>query len=336
MKKSNTLFLSTTTKRIIPMVFFVFLLLSSSFVLGAARTASVSGLWSSTATWGGAAIPTSADAVTINSGITVTVDMAAQCASLTFAAVAASSTVTISGTNSLAIIGLLSMPRPSSGFLCTVNVNAGTLTCGTLTMSATTSGRNDVFNITSGSATISGNATTGTTGCIFNFTGAGSLFFGGTISSTPTLTTFSGSTVSYTSASSQTVLAGSYSNLTLSGAGAKTLNGASSVSGNLTLTSGILTTTTTNLLSITNTTSTAIFGGSTTSYISGPLKWTLPASLASGSNYNFPVGKGGVYLPFSLNSPTTGTGTVTAQVEAFNVSAAGTYDASLTSTSTTE
>jgi hypothetical protein len=41
----------------------------------AARTASVSGPWSSTATWGGSAVPTSLDAVTINSGITVTVDI---------------------------------------------------------------------------------------------------------------------------------------------------------------------------------------------------------------------------------------------------------------------
>lgn len=41
----------------------------------AARTASVSGLWSNTATWGGSAVPISGDSVTINTGITVTFDV---------------------------------------------------------------------------------------------------------------------------------------------------------------------------------------------------------------------------------------------------------------------
>jgi hypothetical protein len=39
------------------------------------KTASVSGNWSSTATWGGAAVPVDGDAVIINSGITVTMDV---------------------------------------------------------------------------------------------------------------------------------------------------------------------------------------------------------------------------------------------------------------------
>ncbi|MDO8805082.1 MAG: NosD domain-containing protein, partial [Elusimicrobiota bacterium] len=41
----------------------------------AARTASVTGNWSNTVTWGGAAVPTSIDSVTINAGIVVTVDV---------------------------------------------------------------------------------------------------------------------------------------------------------------------------------------------------------------------------------------------------------------------
>jgi hypothetical protein len=40
----------------------------------AARTASVSGVWSNTATWGGSSVPGEGDTVTINSGVTVTVD----------------------------------------------------------------------------------------------------------------------------------------------------------------------------------------------------------------------------------------------------------------------
>jgi len=61
--------------------------------------------------------------------------------------------------------------------------------------------------------------------------------FGGTFSSTPTLTTVSGSTVNYTSGSPQTILAKIYSgNLGLSGAGTKTIAASTSVSVNGTLT----------------------------------------------------------------------------------------------------
>lgn len=49
----------------------------------AQRVASVSGNWNSTATWGGSAVPTSAQTVTINSGVVVTVTAAANAASVT-------------------------------------------------------------------------------------------------------------------------------------------------------------------------------------------------------------------------------------------------------------
>lgn len=41
----------------------------------AARTASVTGLWSNTATWGGSAVPVNGDSVTVNAGVVVTVDV---------------------------------------------------------------------------------------------------------------------------------------------------------------------------------------------------------------------------------------------------------------------
>ncbi len=197
----------------------------------AARTASNSGNWNSTTTWGGAAVPTSSDAVTINSGITVTVNIAnAQCASLTFAAVNNNSTLTISGTNSLAITGLLSMPRPASGKICTVNVNAGTLSCGSLTMGATTTTRNDIINISTGTLTIAGTLTTGTTGCQIIFSDEGTLNMGGTMSNSPTITTVTGSTVNYTGSSAQTIYPITYNgNLGCSGAGTKTIASTKSV-----------------------------------------------------------------------------------------------------------
>ncbi len=99
-------------------IFGIMMLMSSLFFVSTAmaqRTASVSGNWSNTATWGGQAVPTAAQTVTINSGITVTVDVNASCASMTFgAANAHGSTVTISGSNSLSIGGALAINQASN------------------------------------------------------------------------------------------------------------------------------------------------------------------------------------------------------------------------------
>ncbi|MES2849647.1 MAG: BNR-repeat neuraminidase N-terminal domain-containing protein, partial [Bacteroidota bacterium] len=92
----------------------------------------------------------------------------------------------------------------------------------------------------------------------------------------------------------------------------------------LTLTAGILTTTSANLLTVGGTTTGSISGGSATTYINGPVARTLPASLATGSTYTFPVGKSG-YNPFELVNPTTNAGgTVVIQAEVFNGNSGGT------------
>ena len=211
-------------------------------------TFSGTGNWSNTARWSNG-IPTSATAVTIASGANCTVDVAGSCASLTFAAVNATTLITIGGTNSLTVTGLVSMPRPAAGFTCTIAVGAGTLSCGTLTMSATTTTRNDIISISTGTVTIAGTITTGTTGCQFTFTDAGTMNIGGSFSSTPTLTTFAGSTVNYNAAGAQTALVTTYSNLTLSNSGIKTfattptVNGVLSMEGTatVTVTTGVVT-----------------------------------------------------------------------------------------------
>ncbi|MEN6473902.1 MAG: hypothetical protein ABFD81_07815 [Syntrophaceae bacterium] len=61
------------------------LLASSENAYAAARTASVTGNWNSTATWGGSSVPVAGDTVTINTGITVTVTADAACASISYA-----------------------------------------------------------------------------------------------------------------------------------------------------------------------------------------------------------------------------------------------------------
>jgi len=106
--------------------------------------------------------------------------------------------------------------------------------------------------------------------------------------------------------------------------------------GILTLTSGILQTDAVNILTVTNTNTSAITGGSSNTYIDGPVKWYLQSSSVT---YNFPMGAGGcttTYLPFILNSKNTTVGNVAA-VQAYNVGSGGSPDGTtITSISTTE
>lgn len=102
----------------------------------------------------------------------------------------------------------------------------------------------------------------------------------------------------------------------------------STATGLVVLTNGFLTTTATNLLTTTNTAVGAITT-SNSAYINGPLQWTLTNT--SGT-YTFPVGKGGTYLPFTINSYASAT-TQAPTVEAFNSGSGGSYAAGNVSTS---
>jgi hypothetical protein len=114
--------------------------------------------------------------------------------------------------------------------------------------------------------------------------------------------------------------------------GGVTLGGPVTVSNTLTLTKGVLTTTSSNLLSITNTSVSAISGGNSTSYINGPLRWSV--SNGSGGDYKFHVGKSSNYLPLNVNNPTGTFPVITA--EAFVANAGGSAGSGLASLSTSE
>lgn len=209
-------------------------------------------------------------------------------------------------------------------------VNSGaTLNMGTSILTGS-----GAFNLASGAGIITahsqGLSTTGSTGSV-QVTGTRTYNSGANY-------TYNGTVNQVTGNGLPTVLTG---NLTINNTGtlgnnSVTLSAATSVSGILTLANGKLITTT-NLLSVTNEATSAIVGGSSTAYIDGPLKRTLPISLGSGSTYNYPIGSGAKYLPFSLVNPTTtATSSPTVQVRAYTGSTGGTVDATLDSISTTE
>ena len=228
---------------------FALVLLFTAAVATAQRTASVTGNWNATATWGGAQPPTSADAVTINAGVTVTVNVAsAACASLTFTSGATAANLTISGTNSLAVTGAVTINgvNVTGGTLPSLlTVGAGTLSCSSISFNPNSgnlgsNNRRSQLVISTGTVNVTGNITCsaavttgGTTGVLFS--GAGTLNLGGSFYTGTNLGTLTPSTgtVNYNAAGAQTIQNLTYNNLTVSNSGVKTLAG--TVGGTLTL-----------------------------------------------------------------------------------------------------
>ena len=262
----------------------------------------------------------SAEPVTINgtgiSGNGALINSSATAANYSGAiTMGSASTIGTTGNITLGSAGIAGGQNLTKIGTATLNLGSGTSTLGALNIIAGT------LISTSGILNLTGNLTNNGTfthnGGIVSFNGTNSQTIGGNS------TAFNNLIINNTSSSGNNTV---------------NLNTPVSTSstGILTMTSGLLTTTTTNLLSVLNTATSAISGGSTSCYINGPVLWTLPSSLGSGSTYNFPVGASSTYLPFSLVNPTTSTGLVTAQVQAFTGSTGGTFDATLISLSTTE
>jgi hypothetical protein len=82
-----------------------------------------------------------------------------------------------------------------------------------------------------------------------------------------------------------------------------TINTAAEVSNNLYLTQGIISTDATNTFTLTNTDTDVVTGGSTGSFIDGPLY----KNVSDGSSFTFPVGNSGRYGDLHISSTSTGT-----------------------------
>ncbi|HEV7646032.1 MAG TPA: Calx-beta domain-containing protein [Pyrinomonadaceae bacterium] len=188
-----------------------------------------------------------------------------------------------------------------------------------------------------------GVAVTGTlaipTGASMIISSGGTPITSGSVSYTGTTTlVYNSATAAQTATSSEFLSAAGATNLTINNTAAApnntvTLPFSRSISGTLTLTAGLLSNGN-NLFTVTGTTAASVSAGSATSYVNGQLARVLPASLATGSTYGFPVGKSAFSKVELVNPTTNAGGTVTVLAEAFDANSGGTAGAGLGSLNT--
>jgi len=231
---------------------FLFTVLLSFLIVnigwGQLRTASVSGNWSNTATWGGASVPTSANDVVINNGVNVTIDVAtAECDSLTINGGLNTSSVLV-GANNLNVTNAITINAPTAAVNKYIEVGNGSLSCASVTMVASTDNAWDSYIsiIGSGSVNVSGNLTMNGSNLrnYIHFSGTGSLNIGGAFGGTNgggitsnidgAATAPTSGMVNFNGAGAQTIPAfNGYYNLTASNSGTKSLAAATTVNRNL-------------------------------------------------------------------------------------------------------
>ncbi len=278
------------------------------------------GNWSSSSTWLGGVVPTAIDNVVIAPGTTVTVDVAAECFSLTLSnTVSAIPALTISATKSLVVgagSGLVTIGQnvtPNNGMLNNVLNVAGSLSCGNVSMIARRSVNNDrihaflrlsnagaVVTVTN-NITLDRNTTTGGLLAQVDFTAAGLLKLGGgfvSVGQGGTLNAGAG-TVEYNAAGNQTINAFTYNNLTLSGSGIKT--GSAAVTIGATGTLSLKDTASYAGVTPTYTSGATLFYGRTGAQVTGTELTTLPPAVWNLSISN----AAGVTLSQSVSVPGT-------------------------------
>ncbi|WP_234109117.1 T9SS type A sorting domain-containing protein [Chryseobacterium sp. R2A-55] len=221
----------------------------------------------------------------------------------------------------------------------TAKLSAGTLNTDFINVGVAGQAGINTFNHSGGTANIGNLNIDGTATNTYLCTGSPTINISGTWTNNKTFTA-ANSTVNFTGTAAQALngtlsgTTGRFYNLTFDGGGA-TLSSPIEISNKLSMTNGILNTGT-NVVSLTNTSNTAANAGNVTSFVSGPVKWSMSGT--ANTSYVFPVGKGTTYLPFVLANVSAPTGTTpSAQAEAFDTNCGGTADLSTTGTlSTTE
>lgn len=207
----------------------------------AQKTATASGDWSNPATWTPVGVPTALQSVTINNGVTVTVDVSnAVCASITIPSGNDFTTLTINASNKLTIGGELNIGAPTDNSSHrTININ-GTLIAGSVVM-ANLSSNDDIrmYINNGGSMEVSGDVTMNgsNTENYLTLNTGGYMKLGGSLAG-GNFAPDDGSTFEYSGDSPQTIGNYFFSNLILSGAGEKTLAANRTIDGDLEIKAG--------------------------------------------------------------------------------------------------
>jgi hypothetical protein len=224
----------------------------SGSALAVTCTSANSTAWNVTTTWTGCAggngtpanTPGTNDAVIITNGnnVTIPAGLAASAASLQVGDTSnAAATLTLSAaTSSLTVSGAVTILNANNNATVAVNVNAGTASMGSLTLDNTNKPSRPVqLNISTGTVTVTGDlAFTGANAFEqMIFSGSGTLNVGGDFPTAAITFTPSTGTVNYNGAGAQTIGTYAYNNLSVTkSAGTATLDGNTSVAGNLSVT----------------------------------------------------------------------------------------------------
>ncbi|HRU00769.1 MAG TPA: hypothetical protein P5239_03620, partial [Victivallales bacterium] len=222
----------------------VFLLFFANILCGASYTAARTGNWNVANTWTPAGIPTNGDTVTIpNSNFTITVPSGytAECDQITFNGGNRNSTIQLQDATSALRVGAVSgtgnvrIGLPTNNRTKQINVGAGTFYAKSLTLDGVGTNRTQI-SISTGTVTITGDITSAGTGSRIIFSGAGTLYAGGTfLSGTQGTFTPGTGTVIFNGASDQAVTSFPYNfyNLIIGGGGKKIISADITVSGTL-------------------------------------------------------------------------------------------------------
>jgi hypothetical protein len=215
-------------------------------------TSAASAAWNVATTWSGCAggngtpanTPGASDTAIIANGnaVTIPAGLAASASSLQVGNLGnGAATLTLSAsTSSLAVSGAVSVDRANNNNVDALNVNAGTVSMGSLTMdNSTNTSRLVQLNISTGTASVTGDVTFTNANAQVQivFSGAGTLNVGGNLPTAAITFTPSTGTVNYNGTGAQTIATYAYNNLSVTkSSGTATLAANTSVGGDLTVT----------------------------------------------------------------------------------------------------
>jgi hypothetical protein len=270
-------------------------------------TAKSTGNWSAPSIWKGGSLPSASDDVVIQSGVTVTVDIAtATCNSLTLTDAVGSSSIVFNTGQKIVVNGIVTLTTVAGSTGNLDMTNGGVLECNSFSVG------NGTVHFTPGSGTIQLDATNTlplssfnnlliageTTTLNSNSSFTGNIINSGVFNTNSKLITLNGSV-------SQTISGVNFYDVTVNNSSlgnSITLGGASAVNHTLLLTKGIIDATS---YPITFTTLASVTGASNQSHIKG----TIKKIINNNSAFVFPCGNGNYYRPIGIISPSNDTWT---------------------------